>query len=197
MHQPDDLIGAAAAYVLLVIPGAAATGVVVGGAAAAGGTAAAAAGGHPRTFPGSQRVISNNQDLHLHLDVIFGIVVACGAHFETSTHSKRGGATWHGVYDAYFDCIHGAGRAYALWADPQAGFLKFRKLVMVALAFHADAHDQLVLGVALLSLQLQAHDIMGARTAAITDAEAQSEAAHQHQSALQQANLAMGLIPPG
>jgi hypothetical protein len=67
---------------------------------------------------------------------------------------------------------------------------------MAALAFHADAHDQLVLGIAPLSLQLQANDIMGARTSAIADADAVAEAACQHQGALQQANLAMGLIPP-
>ncbi len=143
------------------------------------------------------RSVSNNQDLHQHLEVIFGLVVNRGAHLETSTCSKRGVAAWHGVYDAYFNRIHGAGRAYALWADAQAGLAKFCKSIMAALAFHADVHDQLVLGVAPLSLQLQAHDIMGARTTAIADADAVAEAARQHEGALQQANLAIGLIPPG
>ncbi len=100
MHQPADLVGAAAVFVLLVLAGAAAAGVVASGATAAGGAAAAAAGGHPRTFPGPQGVISNNQDLHQHLEVIFGLVFAHGAHLETSTCSKRGIAAWRGVYDA-------------------------------------------------------------------------------------------------
>jgi hypothetical protein len=139
MHQSADLVGAAAAYVLLVLAGVAAAGVVVSGTATAGGATAAAAGGRPRTFPGPQGVISNNQDLNQHLVVIFGLVFACGAHLETSTHSKRGVATWHGVHAAYFDCIHGAGRAYLLWSDSQAGLLKFCKSIMAALAFHADS----------------------------------------------------------
>jgi hypothetical protein len=68
MNQLADLFGAAAAYVLLVLAGAAAAAVVVGGAAVAGGAAAAAAGGRPMTYPGPQGVISNNQDLHQHVD---------------------------------------------------------------------------------------------------------------------------------
>ena len=101
------------------------------------------------------------------------------------------------MYDAYFDHIHDAGRAYALWVDPQSGVNKFHKLIMAALAFHADVHDYLVLGVTMLSLQLQAHAITEARTATIADAEVEAKAARQHQGALQQANFAMGLIPPG
>jgi hypothetical protein len=45
-------------------------------------------------------VISNHQDLHQHLEIIFGLVVARGVHLETSTCSKRGIAAWHGVYAA-------------------------------------------------------------------------------------------------
>jgi hypothetical protein len=108
MHQPADLFAAAAAFMLLVFAGAAAAGVVVGGAAAAGGAATSAAGGCFRTCPGPRGVISNNQDLHQHIELIFGLVVACGAHLETSICSKRGIATLCRVYDAYFDCIHGA-----------------------------------------------------------------------------------------
>ena len=57
---------------------------------------------------------------------------------------------------------------------------------MTALAFHADVHDQLGLGATPSSQQLQAHDIMRARTVAIAnaEAEAEAEAACQHQGAL-------------
>ena len=73
-----------------------------------------------------------------------------------------------------------------MWADTQVGLIKFCKSIMAALAaFHVDTHGS------------WRCSILPAGTVTIADAVAEAEAACQHQGALQQANLEMGLILPG
>ena len=119
----------------------------------------------------SARVVATNPDILGHLQVIFGIMVACGVHREISPCARRTVDAWRGVFDAYFGAT-GGGRALTMWEDRGQGLSKFRASVMAALTHHADAYDAGDLGTTdlLFAVRLQAHDMMVERHAAITAA---------------------------
>ena len=159
--------------------------------------AGVAATRRPKTFPGPRGVIADNSDIHAHLQVIFGLMVRSGVHVEAATRSRRYNDLWRGIFDDYFGST-GHGRNFEMWDNRAAGLIKFRTSVMTALQFHADAYTPEGASTGLLmSLRLQAHDIMVARNAAIATDAAAAAAAVAHRGALDSVNRGMGLLPPG
>ncbi len=126
----------------------------------------------------SARSIATNPDILGHLQVIFGIMLACGVHLEIAPWARRTVDAWRGVFYAYFGAT-GGGRAFTMWADRGQGLSKFRASVMAALTHHADAYDAGDLSTTdfLVAVRLQAHDMMVERHAATAAAAAAAAAA--------------------
>ena len=144
----------------------------------------------------SARVVATNPNILGHLQVIFGIMVACGVHREISPCARGTVDAWRGVFDAYFGAT-GGGRAFTMWADWGQGLSKFRASVMAALTHHADAYDAGDLSTTdfLVAVRLQAHDMMVERHAATAAAAAAAAAAEVHRGQLNDTNCAMGMLP--